>query len=519
MPRRRRDVIAFVTSQYLSKDALLEGPSSSRASRACIAFNCALHQWAAQAQAVATGIQRLDGGETSVHLFTPCFSPALASSMSRCRADDSGCPARIHVHQQHARELVAAVEAMEAYADEHRPCCPEWDSGANGLRMLLRWEIFAMTSVKVAVYLDLDLEVLPRWSLLLLRAARRESDAGSVAAEATNGARDGVRQSGDAWDRREADPVVQKVSADWLHLARCAVGRNGSGFSLLSYPDPSSPVNGALLIARPDASLYAEGVAVLRRVPHIGPFNKSLGWENGGLPSATVPPSDHVWWRRRGHTHVVDERSWDFVGGKTDQGFLFYMLRVRHRLGGDVRLVPSCSRESAPGVEPSYYYHYGSAGGTKPEQMLQRWHSMKLKKRCYGRVVPHFVEDGTVLSRTVGWARRTRAEIYEMMRRLESNDDETSLLAKVELSGFSSIIESGLSCLAAAARSGRRSYNISMPSRHSTATRPLRHVSVPSEQLLAASNDRIGARAIPLLSPAQTTGRWAPYSPTSRYPV
>lgn len=113
-----------------------------------------------------------------------------------------------------------------------------------------------------------------------------------------------------------------------------------------------------------------------------------------------------------------------------DQGFLYYMLRVRHQLGADIRL-SECARASPAGSQPSYYYHYGSVGGEKPYSVLERWLSLKQKHRCYGRVVPHFGENGEVIGRTLSWLRRTRAEMADLIRSFDSRKDETSLSAKV----------------------------------------------------------------------------------------
>ena len=134
---------------------------------------------------------------------------------------------------------------------------------------------------------------------------------------------------------------------------------------------------------------------MLRRLLQTAPFNVTRGWEGVGRPSKAVPRDDHVWWRRRGHTRVVDADDWGFVGNDKDQaglgptfasttssilhlpppppppppllhppsftsapppplplmlcrwqGLLFYLLRVRHRLGADIRLTP-CARNSS----------------------------------------------------------------------------------------------------------------------------------------------------------------------------
>ena len=73
----------------------------------------------------------------------------------------------------------------------------------------------ALTHARLAVYLDLDVEVLPSWSLRLQPAA---VGAAGVEAEA------------------------HKTTEDWLHLLRCT---DTNRWALLSLPDHSSPVNGA----------------------------------------------------------------------------------------------------------------------------------------------------------------------------------------------------------------------------------------------------------------------------------
>jgi len=75
----------------------------------------------------------------------------------------------------------------------------------------------ALTHARLAVYLDLDVEVLPSWSLRLLPAA---VGAPGVEVEA------------------------RKTAEDWLHLLRCA---HTNRWALLSLPDHSSPVNGAAM--------------------------------------------------------------------------------------------------------------------------------------------------------------------------------------------------------------------------------------------------------------------------------
>ena len=44
----------------------------------------------------------------------------------------------------------------------------------------------------------------------------------------------------------------------------------------------------------------------LERVLRDAPFNNTVGWDSVGRPSAVVPEDDHVWWRRRGNSRIVD---------------------------------------------------------------------------------------------------------------------------------------------------------------------------------------------------------------------
>ena len=62
-------------------------------------------------------------------------------------------------------------------------CCPHW--ARPGIFMLCRWEVMALTHARLAVYLDLDVEVLPSWSLRLLPAAVGASGVEAEARKAT----------------------------------------------------------------------------------------------------------------------------------------------------------------------------------------------------------------------------------------------------------------------------------------------------------------------------------------------
>ena len=74
------------------------------------------------------------------------------------------------------------VQAMHDHA-KRTGCCPHW--ARPGIFMLCRWEVMALTHARLAVYLDLDVEVLPSWSLRLLPAAVGASGVEAEARKAT----------------------------------------------------------------------------------------------------------------------------------------------------------------------------------------------------------------------------------------------------------------------------------------------------------------------------------------------
>ena len=114
-----------------------------------------------------------------MHIFSPCIEPALAAGLG------SKGGARVFHHEQHAKALVRAVAGMRAHA-EQSGCCREWL--ATNLLMLYRWEIFSLADARVVIYLDLDVEVLPRWSLLL-RPGRAAGGGEAAPAELSPGRR------------------------------------------------------------------------------------------------------------------------------------------------------------------------------------------------------------------------------------------------------------------------------------------------------------------------------------------
>ena len=194
------DWVRFVTSHFLHTPVNSTRPT-------CDAPMCGIVHWTRQVQALASQMSILSGERTSVHVFSPCVDSSLAAALS-----STGGGSRVQVHAKHANELVRSVQAMHKLTTQRFHCSglpltknePPGTDNCDWARpnvfMLLRWEIMSMTDARVVVYLDLDVEVLPRWSLLLL-----QTDAGT------------------RLERRHSfdDAPLAQVAKDWLELLRC----------------------------------------------------------------------------------------------------------------------------------------------------------------------------------------------------------------------------------------------------------------------------------------------------------
>ena len=429
MATRGPDLVAFVTSHFLvDKGSLQASEDAWRSPPKCASYGCALIQWARQAHAIASQVRRLSGEAASVHMFTPCLHPSIGTALS---ADDA--LVRVVVHRHYHGGLQRAISSLHEYAEKAR-CCHEWRGKA--VYMMLRWVIFAMErEARVAVYLDLDVEIMPRLSALL--------------AEMPGATRD-------------SDDLVTATGRDWAALVSCF--DRSRQFALLSYPDHSSPVHGAVLIARPNMTLFKDGIALIRRTGAAGPFNLTLGWDSVGPPHEVVSHDDHIWRRRRGHTHLLDKDNWDFVNADTDQGFVFHMLRVRHKLGGDLRLTEcaedepgarrSWPKRAPPSSPETFWFHYGAMGGEKPDGVLRRWNWVQSQRMC-ARVesINYFADGSEVLLRSLLWARRTAAEVDYLQRwlaaqphALKGSGAKSAPAMQLEICAAS--LATGLGCLA-----------------------------------------------------------------------
>ena len=229
-------------------------------------------------------------------------------------------------------------------------------------------------------------------------------------------------------DPRAASYALEAPAAiEWLRVLRCA---NSSRWSLLSLPDHSAPVNTAFLVVKPSRALYLEGIAALQRAAS-GAFNRTHGWDLVGPPSTAVPAIDDS---RTRASEMRSRDDWSFVCASLDQGFFFYMMRVRSAVGSDLGRVCTLGPHEQPHVPRmrAKLRHY--AGGVKPEE------SLALAGRCshngalvmaarprsgFWRLLRPAAEVklrgiAQEIARSLSWGERTRALAAELLGQPEA---------------------------------------------------------------------------------------------------
>lgn len=105
--------------------------------------------------------------------------------------------------------------------------------------------------------------------------------------------------------------------------------------------DLAGPLNAGLwTIAHPTAALYTDGLRQLREAP----FNVTHGFGLLGTPAELIRNESFKWMKPLlERTRVLKSNMWGpprIVYGDCDQGFIFWMIYVRHRLGGAKGGVP-----------------------------------------------------------------------------------------------------------------------------------------------------------------------------------
>jgi hypothetical protein len=114
-------------------------------------------------------------------------------------------------------------------------------------------------------------------------------------------------------------PVHRKLHKTMNHVVYMPPG------IMYAHSDHESPINGGVLIVRPDIHLYRDGLAVLER----NVFNVTHGFDLAGRPMASMNASDVM---KLSHTACIRNNDWHFVTSDSDQGLFSYMTYVRNAL-------------------------------------------------------------------------------------------------------------------------------------------------------------------------------------------
>lgn len=143
-------------------------------------------------------------------------------------------------------------------------------------KLLLKWQIFNMTSYDRVLFLDSDI-----------------------------------------------DPYFNvKYSKDDFSFARSHFYNMQEGV-IYAHADHESPINTGILAVTPNASLYRIGLGIL----HRNKFNITHGFDFAGQPSTTIKAN-----RKIKHSRCIRQNTWQFVCSDSDQGFFSHVMYVRKEL-------------------------------------------------------------------------------------------------------------------------------------------------------------------------------------------
>ena len=284
--------IGFAGLQFPGYETLFGNDAGIRQARGpdyCAVQASEALQWSAQVWRLAATIGGL-GVRTRVDLWTSCLPAQDVADTFR------GGPPLV-IHTRHDPKLVAALRRMHRLSKAQGSVMGiprEWRE--RHVQLLLKWCVMSIDAA-VAIFVDLDTELMPG----------------------------GLPPNAPAYSESDA-----AIAREWLEMLRCA---NGSTWAMLSLPDHSAPVNTAFLVVKPSRALYSEGLAALHKAGAPGGFNRTHGWFLVGPPSVAVPAGDSS--VRRG-SEMRSRDDWGFVCAALDQGFFFYLLRIRHAIGSDL---------------------------------------------------------------------------------------------------------------------------------------------------------------------------------------
>ena len=101
-----------------------------------------------------------------------------------------------------------------------------------------------------------------------------------------------------------------------------------SDVQLTASSDYHSPINTGVMLLKPNASLFARGLAILRRRQ----FDRERGFDAVGRPRDALSHfrRSSEMWRVLNHTRMLAANDWDFIGGHAGQGLFVYLFLVLH---------------------------------------------------------------------------------------------------------------------------------------------------------------------------------------------
>ena len=139
--------VAFAGIQYIGDGF---EPNSVRA---CVFHACLALSWITQVSRLA-GRLSTHGLSTRVHLWPPCLRAEDAASVF-----DASGPS-VFVHNRPPRDLEKAVRGLRrATRLQQGPAREEVHWKGKGLFLLLKWAVLGLGDARLAVFLDLDMEV------------------------------------------------------------------------------------------------------------------------------------------------------------------------------------------------------------------------------------------------------------------------------------------------------------------------------------------------------------------------
>ena len=300
----------------------------------CFEMGCSLPVWCASARrlraalpsawtvellALVADAETMHGGHH--RRSAPAAEASSRWNMAaRCpidKFDMADCPS-VRVLKPRAR-LEAAISKYVARrladVDAHHNNRKAWHSSmstkspqtpeAHHARMLrwqlLKWHFFSLRGYDAILFADLDVDVFP-----LERSA----------------------------------PHVRSLWLSNLPMA-LSLAKQGS-LNLVCSADHSSPLNAGLVLVMPSAKLFESGLTLLAE----SGFSVANGWNASGPPAVAAAGQTFI--KLDGqpvHKSTVDvmvtprdtaafkRNAWSFAGADGDQGFLWFMLFVRTRLG------------------------------------------------------------------------------------------------------------------------------------------------------------------------------------------